>query len=255
VLLLDVTPLSLGIETLGGVFTKLIEANTTIPTSKSQVFSTASDNQPSVEIHVLQGEREFAQYNKTLGKFHLEGIPPAPRGMPQIEVTFDIDANGVVHVSAKDKGTGREQKITITASSGLSKDEVERMKRDAETHAADDAKRREEVEVRNGADSMVYSARKTLEEHKERINDSLKADIERNIGDVEAALKTDDVERIKTASEGLKKALQGVGAAIYGQQTGAEGSPFGGDETGMGGEEPTGTPHDENTVEGEFKEV
>jgi molecular chaperone DnaK len=258
VLLLDVTPLSLGIETLGGVFTKLIERNTTIPTSKSQVFSTASDNQPSVEIHVLQGEREMAQYNKTLGKFHLEGIPPAPRGVPQIEVTFDIDANGVVHVGAKDKGTGREQKITITAGSGLSKDEVERMVRDAESHAADDARRREEVEVRNVADSMVYSARKTMEEHKEHINDTLKAELERNIGDVEAALKTDDVERIKTTSESLKKALQGVGSAIYGQAgagAGAGGDFGGGFEGSPDGQEPSSGPRDENTVEGEFKEV
>jgi molecular chaperone DnaK len=254
VLLLDVTPLSLGIETLGGVFTKLIERNTTIPTSKSQVFSTASDNQPSVEIHVLQGEREMAQYNKTMGKFHLEGIPPAPRGVPQIEVTFDIDANGVVHVSAKDKGTGREQKITITASSGLAKDEVERMVRDAEAHAADDARRREEVEVRNSADSMVYSARKTLDEHKEHINDSLRSEIEQAIGDVEAALKTDDVERIKNSSQTLQKALQGVGSAIYGQTGAGAGPEPGYDGSGMG-EDGSGAPHDENTVEGEFKEV
>jgi molecular chaperone DnaK len=254
VLLLDVTPLSLGIETLGGVFTKLIERNTTIPTSKSQVFSTASDNQPSVEIHVLQGEREMAQYNKTLGKFHLEGIPPAPRGVPQIEVTFDIDANGVVHVSAKDKGTGREQKITITASSGLAKDEVERMVRDAEAHAAEDARRREEVEVRNSADSMVYSARKTLDEHKEHINESLRNEINTAIGDVEAALKTDDLERIKTASQTLQKALQGVGSAIYGQAGAGAGPEADFDGSGMG-EDGSGATQDENTVEGEFKEV
>ena len=262
VLLLDVTPLSLGIETLGGVFTKLIERNTTIPTSKSQVFSTAADNQPSVEIHVLQGERELAQYNKTLGKFHLEGIPPAPRGVPQIEVSFDIDVNGVVHVSAKDKGTGKDKKITITASSGLAKDEVERMVREAESHAADDARRREEVEVRNSADNMVYSARKTIDEHKDRISSELKTEIERNIGDVEAALKTDDVERIKSTSEALKKALQGVGSAIYGQAGGGEGeaagagfdaSGFGSPDGASGGE--ASSPHDENTVEGEYKEV
>src|SRR5579859_5030928 len=188
VLLLDVTPLSLGIETLGGVSTKLIDRNTTIPTQKSQVFSTASDNQPSVEINVLQGEREFARDNRSLGSFILDGIPPAPRGVPQVEVTFDIDANGIVHVSARDKGTGREQKITITAGSGLGKDEVERMVRDAEAHAAEDARRREEIEVRNTADSMVYSARKTLEEHKEHINDELRGKIQTAIGDVEAAL-------------------------------------------------------------------
>jgi molecular chaperone DnaK len=262
VLLLDVTPLSLGIETLGGVFTKLIERNTTIPTSKSQVFSTAADNQPSVEIHVLQGERELAQYNKTLGKFHLEGIPPAPRGVPQIEVSFDIDVNGVVHVSAKDKGTGKDKKITITASSGLAKDEVERMVHEAETHASDDARRREEVEVRNTADNMVYSARKTLDEHKDRISAELKAEIDKAIGDVEAALKTDDIERIKTSSEALKQALQGVGSAIYGQSGGETGGDAGsgfeggsGFDGSAGHSTDAGAPHDENTVEGEFKEV
>ena len=253
VLLLDVTPLSLGIETLGGVFTKLIERNTTIPSSKSQVFSTASDSQPSVEIHVLQGEREMAQYNKTLGKFHLEGIAPAPRGMPQIEVTFDIDANGVVHVGAKDKGTGREQKITITAGSGLDKGEVERMVKEAESHAVEDARRREEVEARNTADSMVYSGRKTMEEHKEHIDDELRAKLNTAIGDVEAALKTDDVERVKSSTETLKTALQGIGQAIYGQQAGADG--FDG-ASGPESEPQPGAGHrDENTVEGEFKEV
>ena len=164
VLLLDVTPLSLGIETLGGVFTKLIERNTTIPTRKSEIFSTASDSQPGVEIHVLQGERQFARDNKTIGKFHLTDIPPAPRGVPQIEVTFDIDANGILHVNAKDLGTGKEQKITITASSGLSKDEVEKMRKDAESHAEEDKKRREEIEVRNEADNAVYRSEKMLKD-------------------------------------------------------------------------------------------
>ena len=257
VLLLDVTPLSLGIETLGGVFTKLIERNTTIPTSKSQVFSTASDNQPSVEIHVLQGEREMAQYNKTLGKFHLDGIPPAPRGMPQIEVTFDIDANGVVHVGAKDKGTGREQKITITSGSGLDKGEVERMVKEAESHAVEDARRREEVEARNTADSMVYSARKTMEEHKEHIDEELRTKINTAIGDVEAALKTDDVERVKSSTETLKTALQGIGQAIYGQQGAPEGYDAGYEGEPGGQSEPRSGAgnRDENTVEGEFKEV
>ena len=203
------------------------------------------------------------QYNKTLGKFHLEGIPPAPRGVPQIEVTFDIDVNGVVHVSAKDKGTGKDKKITITASSGLAKDEVERMVREAESHAADDARRREEVEVRNSADNMVYSARKTLEEHKERISSDLTSEIERSIGDVEAALKTDDIGRIKTSSEALKKALQGVGSAIYGQSgSGGDGGTGGagydsagsGSYEGASGGDSSG-PRDENTVEGEYKEV
>src|SRR5437764_1051276 len=214
VLLLDVTPLSLGIETLGGVFTRLIERNTTIPTSKSQVFSTATDNQPSVEINVLQGERDMAAGNKSLGKFILDGIPPAPRGLPQIEVTFDIDANGVVHVSARDKGTGREQKITITASSGLSKEEVERMVRDAEAHAEEDRKRREEVEVRNNADAAVYSAERALSDYGDKVGSDVKSTIEAKIGDVNAAKSTDDVERIKRATNELLQAMQSIGAAM-----------------------------------------
>jgi molecular chaperone DnaK len=251
VLLLDVTPLSLGIETLGGVFTRLIERNTTIPTSKSQVFSTATDNQPSVEINVLQGEREMAAGNTSLGKFILDGIPPAPRGLPQIEVTFDIDANGVVHVSAKDKGSGREQKINITASSGLSKDEVERMVRDAEAHAEEDRKRREEVEVRNNADSAVFTAEKALRDYGDKVSGEVKSTVEAKIQDVNAAKGTDDVERIKTATNELLQAMQGIGAAMYGDAGTATGTP-GPDGSGP---EASSQPADENTVEGEYKEV
>src|SRR5690348_3142377 len=199
VLLLDVTPLSLGIETLGGVSTKLIERNTTIPTQKSQVYSTASDGQTSVEINVLQGEREMAKDNRSLGRFILDGIPPAPRGMPQVEVTFDIDANGIVSVKARDKGTGREQHITIQASSGLSKDEIDRMVRDAESHASDDRRRREEVEVRNEADNAAYTAEKTLRDLGDRVPSDLKTDVETKVGDVRAALATDDVQRMRDA--------------------------------------------------------
>jgi molecular chaperone DnaK len=223
VLLLDVTPLSLGIETLGGVFTKLIERNTTIPTRKSEIFSTASDSQPGVEIHVLQGERQFARDNKTIGKFHLTDIPPAPRGVPQIEVTFDIDANGILHVSAKDLGTGKEQKITITASSGLSKDEVEKMRQDAEAHAEEDKKRREEVEVRNEADNAVYRSEKMLKDSGDKLASADKSKIEAAMNSVKEALKGTDTAAIKSASEGLNQAWQTASAELYKQAQQAQG--------------------------------
>ncbi|HKS38611.1 MAG TPA: molecular chaperone DnaK, partial [Verrucomicrobiae bacterium] len=215
VLLLDVTPLSLGIETLGGVFTKLIERNTTIPTRKSEIFSTASDNQPGVEIHVLQGERQFARDNKTIGKFHLTDIPPAPRGMPQIEVTFDIDANGILHVSAKDLGTGKEQKITITASSGLSKDEIEKMRKDAELHADEDKQKREEMETRNEADNAVYRSEKMLKDNAEKLSGDDKSKIEKAVNEVKEALKGSETPAIKTASEKLNEVWQAVSAELY----------------------------------------
>jgi molecular chaperone DnaK len=231
VLLLDVTPLSLGIETLGGVMTKLIDANTTIPTRKSEVFSTASDNQPSVEIHILQGERPMAQDNRTLGRFHLEGIPPAPRGMPQVEVTFDIDANGILHVAAKDKSTNKEQSIRITSSSGLSKDEVEKMKRDATEHAAEDKKKKESVEIRNQADSLVFQTKKQLEELKDKIPQDSKSRLEAEIKKVEDAISTNNTEAIKSATDSLNKVWSEIGASIH-QQPGGQTPPPGGDQQG-----------------------
>ena len=215
--LLDVTPLSLGIETLGGVFTKLIERNTTIPTKKSQVFTTAADSQTSVDIHVLQGERSVATGNTTLGRFQLIGIPPAPRGMPQIEVTFDIDANGILNVSAKDMGTGKEQAITITAPNKLSEDEIDQKIREAEQHAEEDKKRQEEVEIRNNADSMIYTAEKTLDELGDKVQADQKTKIEGLVKELREVIGGDDLEAIKAKTEELTKVVQEVGAAIYQQ--------------------------------------
>ena len=241
VLLLDVTPLSLGIETLGGVFTKLIEKNTTIPSKKSQVFSTAADNQPSVEVHVLQGEREIALHNRSLGKFHLDGIPPAPRGVPQVEVTFDIDANGILQVSAKDMGTGKEQQIRIEASSGLSDAEIEKMMRDAEVHAEEDAHKKEEVEVRNQADQLVYSTEKSLSEHGEKLSDEDKGAIESALEKLKELLKGSDTEAIKAGVESLSQASHKLAEVLY-QQAQAEQAA---QEPGPGEPEPGPPPEQE----------
>jgi len=229
VLLLDVTPLSLGIETLGGVSTKLIERNTTIPTRKSETFTTAADGQTSVEVHVLQGEREMAEFNKTLGRFQLVGIPPAPRGIPQIEVTFDIDANGIVHVSAKDRATGNEQKITITASSGLTEEDIKKMTQDAEDHADEDHRRREEAETRNRADELVYTTEKSLRELGDKVDASEKAKIESAIGEVKEALKGSDVQAIKTSMENLVQASHKLAEQVYAQASAAGGTPGSGE--------------------------
>jgi molecular chaperone DnaK len=251
ILLLDVTPLTLGIETLGGVMTPLIPRNTTIPTSKSQVFSTAADNQPSVEIHVLQGERPMSGDNKTLGRFILDGILPAPRGVPQVEVTFDIDANGILNVRAQDKGTGKEQKITITASSGLNKDEVEKMRREAEAHAADDTRKKEEVETKNVAEATVYSAEKTIREYGDKIPADLKSEVEGKISAVRSALQGQDINYIKSSLQALNDSMQKIGAAVYQHTSPPPGGAGGQDSAGA----PPPPPKDEGTVEGEFREV
>ncbi len=247
IVLVDVTPLSLGIETMGGVFTRIIDRNTTIPTSKSQIFSTASDNQPSVEIHVLQGEREMAQYNKTLGRFNLGGIPPAPRGIPQIEVKFDIDANGIVHVSAKDMGTGNEQKITITASTGLSKEEIDKMAKDAELHAEEDRKRKELVEAKNQADSLVYQTEKALKDFEGKASAADVDKIKQAMQELKDASNTEDIERIQAKSEELTKVLHPFIEQMY-QQAGPQGG------AGPQGEHASDNPKD-NVVDAEYTEV
>jgi len=233
VLLLDVTPLTLGIETLGGIATPLIERNTTIPTKKSEIFSTAADNQNTVEIHVLQGDRKMARDNKSIGRFHLDGIPPAPRGVPQIEVTFDIDANGILHVNAKDLGTGKEQKITITASSGLSKDEIEKMRRDAEAHAAEDAKNRDEAETRNRADSMVYQTEKFLKENGDKVSGDNKAAVEKAVAGLKEAIKAQDLEKMKAGIDAVNAAMQTLSSELYSQTKARQGA---------GGAGPQGAP-------------
>jgi molecular chaperone DnaK len=247
VLLLDVTPLTLGIETLGGVATPLITRNTTIPTSKSQVFSTAADNQTSVEINVLQGERPMAADNRSLGRFILDGILPAPRGVPQVEVSFDIDANGIVNVSAKDKATGKEQKITITASSGLSKDEVDKLQREAEMHAAEDQAKRDEIEARNLADNLAYQAEKILRENGDKVPSDLKAEVDTRVEAVRKALQGSDTAAIKSTTQELSESLQKIGQAVYA----AQGAPGGDGQDGDG----QAQPQEEGTVEGEFREV
>ncbi|MEP7200037.1 MAG: molecular chaperone DnaK [Chloroflexota bacterium] len=255
VLLLDVTPLTLGIETLGGVATPLIERNTTIPTKKSQVFSTASDSQTSVEIHVVQGERPLAQDNKTLGRFILDGIPPAPRGLPQVEVTFDIDADGILHVTAQDKATGREQKITITASSGLNKDEIDRMVKEAQRNAADDAKRKEEIETRNHADNLAWQVEKFVRESGDKIPAEGKAKLETKVGAVREALKGKDTASIKHQTEDLQQAWQEIGATMH-QQPGAGPTPGADGSDGSGpSASDNGDKKEEGTVEGQFREV
>ncbi|BCL78739.1 chaperone protein DnaK [Ktedonobacteria bacterium brp13] len=247
VLLLDVTPLSLGVETMGGVMTRLIERNTTIPTRKSETFSTAEDNQSAVEIHVLQGERELARDNKSLGRFRLEGIAPAPRGVPQIEVIFDIDANGILNVTARDKATGREQKITITASSGLSKEEVGRMMREAEIHAQEDRQRKEEIETRNRADSVAYQAERMQKDVGEKLSAGLRSEIEQKVKAVRDALASNDVTRIRTTADDLESSMQRIGQEIYSQPGTASGT-----EASAG----TGTSGDDaGTIEGEYREV
>ncbi|MBR6935116.1 MAG: molecular chaperone DnaK [Clostridia bacterium] len=265
-LLLDVTPLSLGIETMGGVFTKLIERNTTIPTRKSQIFSTAADNQTAVDVHVLQGERELAAYNKTLGRFQLSGIMPAPRGVPQIEVTFDIDANGIVNVSAKDMGTGAEQKITITASSNLSEADIEKAVKEAEAYAAQDKKAKEQVEIKNEADAMVYQSEKLVKDMGDKLESGDKANVEAEIQKVKDAIAANDTDRMKSATEDLKQAFYKISEKIYQQNPGAQGGPggqgftggpdggFGGNDGGNGGNGGNGG-SGPDVYEGDYKVV
>ena len=246
--LLDVTPLSLGIETMGGVFTRLIDRNTTIPTHKSQIFSTAADGQTSVEVHVLQGEREMAAYNKTLGKFQLTGIAPAPRGVPQIEVSFDIDANGIVNVSAKDLGTGKEQNITITASSNLSKEDMEKAVKEAEQYAAEDKKKREEVDIRNGADQMVFQTEKAMGEFGDKVSESEKTEVNAKLEALKEALKGSDIEAIKAKQEDLQKAFYAISEKLYQQAAPQQGEANNGGAANNGG-------HDDGVVDADYEEV
>jgi molecular chaperone DnaK len=255
ILLLDVTPLSLGIETLGGVMTTLIARNTTIPTRKSEVFTTAADGQTSVEIHVMQGERPMARDNRTLGRFHLVGIPPAPRGVPQIEVTFDIDANGILHVSARDQGTGKEQAITITASTGLTKDEIDRMVKESEAHAAEDTRRREEIELRNKLDADVYATEKLLNENRDKIGSAEIESVEAALKEAKSALEEGQAERIKAATDQLQKASFRLGELMY-QRTQSAQTPGDGEAqnagTNSGGQARGGR---DDVVDAEFEET
>ena len=249
-LLLDVTPLSLGIETLGGVCTKIIDRNTTIPTHKSQVFSTAADNQPSVEINVLQGEREFARDNKSLGVFHLDGIAPAPRGVPQIEVTFDIDANGIVKVSAKDLGTGKEQNITITASTNMSKEDIDKAVKEAEQFAADDKKKREEVDIRNGADQMVFQTEKMLKENGDKMPADVKSEAEAKLADLKTAVQSGSIDEIKAKQDELSHVFEKMYQAAAAAQQAAGAQP--GPDAGANNQQ---KPNDDGVVDADFKEV
>jgi molecular chaperone DnaK len=253
VLLLDVTPLSLGIETLGGVMTRLIEKNTTIPTNKSQVFSTAEDNQPAVTVHVLQGEREMASDNKTLGRFELVGIPPAPRGMPQIEVSFDIDANGIVNVSAKDLATGKVQSIRITASSGLSQEEIDRLVKEAETHAEEDKMKKELVDARNAADALIYTTEKTLNEQGDRVDSATRADVEEALNSLKQAMENEDTAEIKRLTEALTQASHKLAASMYEQASQAGAQQGGPSPDDMGQQGPSRS--DEDVVDAEYREV